>query len=67
MRLTVPRNGFCSYTDDQKNKISEKCAARINDDGYLIVTSQSERTQLANKENSIHKFESIIAKALTPS
>ena len=52
--------------EKQKALVLEKCAARINDEGYLIIVSQSERTQLGNKENAVAKFDEIIAKALTP-
>lgn len=40
-----------------KNKISEE--------GVLKITSQSERTQLANKMQAIDKFEKLSEKALT--
>jgi ribosome-associated protein len=64
LRFQVMNSALLS--DEEKKKISEKCAARINDEGYLLVTSQSERSQLGNKAKCIEKFEIIIAKALAP-
>lgn len=53
-------------TDYEKEIILIKLASKINNDGYLMVVSQSERTQLKNKEKTIEKFYSLLTKALTP-
>jgi ribosome-associated protein len=53
-------------TDSEKELIMEKLAGRINLAGELIVVSQSERSQLQNKEKSIEKFYILITRALTP-
>ena len=37
------------FNEDEKNLISEKLANKINADGFLLVKSQTARTQLANK------------------
>jgi ribosome-associated protein len=39
---------------------------KISAEGFLIIVSQSERTQLKNKEKTIEKFYNLIWKALTP-
>ena len=49
---------------DQKARISEKLATRINGDGYLLVKSQSYRTQLGNKALVIDKMNRMVAQAL---
>lgn len=51
---------------EEKELILEKLAKRINQDGELILVSQSERTQLKNKERVTEKFYEILEKALTP-
>jgi ribosome-associated protein len=51
---------------EEKNLIHEKLANRITKEGELVVVSQSERTQLKNKEAAITRFYHLITKALTP-
>jgi ribosome-associated protein len=50
----------------EKEVLLEKLAKKITSDGILIIVSQSERTQLRNKEKAIEKFYALIGKALTP-
>ena len=52
------------YTAEQKNLIKEKLANKINADGYLLVKSQTERSQLGNKEKVVSKMNVLVAKAL---
>lgn len=51
-------------TEDQKALIFEKLANKITSDGYLIVKSQKERSQLANKEDVVIKMHLLINNAL---
>lgn len=51
-------------SDHQKILISNKLANRITKEGFLLVKSQSERTQLANKEAVIVKIHLLLNKAL---
>ncbi len=51
-------------TDKQKEVIKEKLANKITKDGFLLVKSQAERTQLGNKEDVIVKIHLLIANAL---
>lgn len=51
--------------EDEKLRISEKLANKINSEGVLQIVSQAERTQLGNKERCIEKFNHLIEKALT--
>ncbi len=53
-------------TEAEKEIIQTKLAAKINSEGEFILVSQSERSQLMNKENVIEKFYLLIIKALTP-
>jgi len=66
MELRFDVAGSLLLTDQEKELILEKLAARINSAGELIVVSQSERTQLQNKEKVIEKFYALITRALTP-
>lgn len=51
-------------TDKQKEMIFEKLANKITNDGFLIVKSQKERTQLGNKEEVIVKMHLLLNNAL---
>jgi ribosome-associated protein len=53
-------------TEEEKTILSEKLATRINNEGELILVSQSERTQLKNKEAVSEKFYAMLIKALKP-
>lgn len=53
-------------TLQEKDLLIEKLGSRINKEGELVLVSQSERTQLRNKEAVIEKFYSLLHKALTP-
>jgi ribosome-associated protein len=53
-------------TDDEKQIILKKLSSKISLDGVLIIVSQTERSQLKNKNKTIEKFYQLIEKALTP-
>ena len=53
------------FSDDEKARISLKLKNRINSEGEMILTSQTGRSQLDNKEKAIEKFFEILEKALT--
>jgi ribosome-associated protein len=53
-------------TFEEKNLLAVKLKTRINSEGELIIVSQSERSQLKNKEEAISKFYTLVEKALTP-
>ena len=50
----------------QKELIKKHLANRITSDGYLLVKSQTERSQLGNKEQVISKMNELVSKALQP-
>ena len=62
VRLNIEKSNLLS--DDEKILLLEKISNKINKLGELIVTSQSERTQLQNKEKAIEKLNLLIEKAL---
>ncbi|MDQ6889797.1 MAG: aminoacyl-tRNA hydrolase [Bacteroidota bacterium] len=51
-------------TDNQKEIIKEKLANKITNDGYLLVKSRTERSQLGNKDQVILKILLLINNAL---
>jgi ribosome-associated protein len=51
-------------TDEQRQQLTEKLSNRITDDGNLLVKSQSERTQLSNKQQVIKKMHLLVEQAL---
>ncbi|GAB3541591.1 alternative ribosome rescue aminoacyl-tRNA hydrolase ArfB [Pontibacter brevis] len=52
-------------TEEEKALVQEKLANRINNEGYLQVVCQTERTQLKNKETCINRFYELLRQALT--
>lgn len=50
--------------DEARQKIQERLATRINRDGVLRVTSQSERSQLANRDRALARMEELVREAL---
>ena len=52
------------FSDAQKQLINEKLHNKITDDGVLLVKSQTERSQLGNKQEVIRKMNQLIEKAL---
>jgi ribosome-associated protein len=51
---------------EEKNLLREKLGNRITNEGELVLVSQTERSQLKNKEAVIEKFYRLLARALTP-
>lgn len=51
-------------TEEQKKLLSEKLSNRINSEGFLLVKSQTHRTQLANKEEAVEKINALVKCAL---
>ncbi|HTB52862.1 MAG TPA: alternative ribosome rescue aminoacyl-tRNA hydrolase ArfB [Ferruginibacter sp.] len=51
-------------SEPQKILIKEKLANKINADGNLFMKSQTERSQLGNKQEVLRKMNTLIEKAL---
>ena len=62
VRLDIAGSNLLS--DTEKTLLFDKLANKINKLAELIVVSQSERTQLQNKEKAIEKLNLLIASAL---
>lgn len=51
-------------TDEEKERLLEKLSNKITKEGDLIITAETRRSQIMNKEESIEKFYSTIENAL---
>lgn len=56
--------GSALFTAEEKARIGEKLVNKINAEGFLLVKSQTERSQLGNKQQVIEKMNLLIDKAL---
>lgn len=63
LRFDVRNSSY--LTENEKERILLRLKNRINADGELIITSQSERTQFLNKKKAGEKFYTLLASALT--
>jgi len=63
LRFSVQSSKYLS--DEEKQKLMEKLRNKINNDFELVLYSQTERTQLGNKNRVTEKFFSLLEKALT--
>ena len=50
--------------EKQQSLLVEKLTNKINADGFLLVKSQTERSQLGNKQQAIKKMNTLVNKAL---
>jgi ribosome-associated protein len=51
-------------SDEQKVLVRTRLAGRINKDGVLRVTSQAERSQLANRDRALARMEELLSDSL---
>ena len=51
-------------SEEQKQLIQLKLANKITDEGYLLVKSQTERSQLGNKQEVIRKINTLLNQAV---
>jgi len=65
VELRFDLTGSCSLSEDEKNRIRSKLSLKISSDGFIIIVSQSERTQLMNRKKAVEKFFRLLASALT--
>jgi ribosome-associated protein len=64
-RVTIEIDVDALPLDDvRKARVRERLAGRINKEGVLRVTSQAERSQLANRDRALARLEEILDDAL---
>lgn len=64
LRFNIQDSSILS--ENQKNILSSNLSTKISTEGFLIIVSQRDRSQLVNKEDAISKFYQLIEKALRP-
>jgi ribosome-associated protein len=52
------------FSDAQKDLLEQKLESKINSEGFLLVKSQTRRSQLENKQEVIEKMQAILERAL---
>lgn len=62
LRFDIENSEF--LTKEEKKRIAKKLKNRISNEGILIITSDTERTQLRNKNNAIEIFFELLEEAL---
>jgi ribosome-associated protein len=62
LRFHVANSAFLS--EEEKIRIAEKCAHKINLEGFLVLTVQEKRSQLQNKEIVQEKLILLLSNAL---
>jgi len=63
LRFDVANSLF--LTDEQKQTLFEKLSNKLTNEKVLVIYHQTERSQLANKEKVIAKFDQLIRQAFT--
>lgn len=66
VELSFSINNSKILTQDQKKVLLENLSNKLTKDGILLITAQSERTQLGNKKVVLKKFYKILGRALAP-
>src|SRR3989344_9173898 len=51
-------------TDEEKVRVREKLANRINNEDELVLMSEEERSQLQNRESAIARLQELVTEAL---
>jgi ribosome-associated protein len=64
VELLFDVRGSPSLTDAQRTRVLERLAGYVDTAGVLHLTSQSERSQLRNKEEIIARFQTLMREAL---
>ena len=62
LRFHVESSQLLSATE--KELVLSRLRKKLTDTGFLVITSQAERSQLRNKEAAIEKFTQILTRAL---
>jgi ribosome-associated protein len=55
-----------ALTDTQRQRVLDRLAPRLTDDGVLILTGSEHRSQLRNREAVLARFRAIVGEALEP-
>ena len=53
-----------SLTDEQRGRLLDRLAARLDGDGWLRIVASEERSQLRNRTAATERFRTLVAQAL---
>lgn len=59
-------NASKTFTEEQKEMITDALASRINKDGCVVIRSDALRSQNQNEESAINLLQRLVVDALTP-
>ena len=62
LRFSIPESQVLD--EEEKQRLLKKLSSKVTKEGELIVTAESKRSQLQNKEEAMEKFYSMVEKAL---
>jgi len=62
LRFNIPESQILS--NEEKQRLLKKLSSKLTKEGELIVTAESKRSQVQNKEEAIEKFYTMVEKAL---
>jgi ribosome-associated protein len=62
LRFNIPESQLLS--EEEKQRLLKKLSSKLTKEGELIVTAESKRSQVQNKEEATEKFYSMVEKAL---
>ena len=62
LRFSIPESEVLD--EEEKQRLLKKLSSKVTKEGELIVTAESKRSQLQNKEEAMEKFYSMVEKAL---
>lgn len=66
VELRFAISGSLLMTDEEKDLLRQKFPNKINEEDELIITSQTDRSQLKNKEIALEKFYKLLESAFAP-
>jgi len=64
VELLFDLTGTALFTDEEKQRLTEKLGSRFNKDGLLQIVCDEERSQFLNKEIALEKLGQLLTKAL---
>lgn len=64
VELTFDLQNSCCFSEEEKARLNQKLATRLNKSGQLVLKSDEDRSQLKNKEIVTKRFFELIEKGL---
>ncbi|OGM01496.1 hypothetical protein A2480_04375 [Candidatus Uhrbacteria bacterium RIFOXYC2_FULL_47_19] len=55
-----------AFSEEQKEMIRRELGNRLNSEDCIVMSSQSERSQMRNQEDVIRRLQNLVVEAITP-